>query len=162
MFLTVAGFLTIVDFGAGLHIEALGASAAQLPRKLTIAVLVTNCFYFWNLAFTKISVLLLYARIFRFKSYLTKSAWIIGAICVAWAISITFITIFYCVPIQKIWDSTVPGHCIDRIIPRALNSLATILTDIVILVLPIPKVWKLQMPVAKKAAVLFAFSLGSL
>lgn len=162
MFFTVAGFLTMLGLGVGLHIDALGASAAELPETLTIVVLVTNCFYFWNMAVTKVSVLFLYVRIFRFKSYLTRAAWIIGAIVVAWAITITFLTIFNCFPVSKLWDSSVPGHCMSRVVPRAVNALMTILSDVVILVLPIPKVWKLQMPMAKKAAVLFAFSLGSL
>lgn len=162
MFGTVAGFMMMLHLGVGLHVDTLGASAAKLPMSLTIAVLVTNCLYYWNIAVTKVSVLLLYARIFRFKSYLTTWSWIMGGICVAWAVTISFLTIFNCVPIHKGWDASVPGYCMNKAIPRAANAGMTIVTDVIILILPIPKVWKLQMPPAKKTAVLFAFSLGSL
>jgi hypothetical protein len=42
------------------------------------------------------------------------------------------------------------------------NAASTILTDIAILVLPIPQVWKLQLRRPEKVGVTFAFCLGFL
>ena len=82
---------------------------------------------------------------------------------IAWFISLVFAVIFSCHPVAFFWDKTIKGGtCIDE------NDLAygitatNIVTDIVVLVLPIPWLWNLQMVSARKVAIVGIFLLGSL
>lgn len=77
-------------------------------------------------------------------------------------ITCTFLFIFICVPVQKLWYTDLPGHCIDQVGTWIANAASTILTDLAILVLPLPSVWKLQLRRAEKVAITLAFSLGFL
>ncbi|KAA8650488.1 uncharacterized protein ATNIH1004_003174 [Aspergillus tanneri] len=45
----------------------------------------------------------------------------------------------------KLWYPDIPGRCIDQVTTWIANAASTILTDLAILVLPIPQVWKLQL-----------------
>lgn len=162
MFFTVTGFALMLIHGVGIHLNDLPDFDAGELETLTKLALVTNFFYFWNLVWSKLSVLLLYVRIFRFQNYFTTVAMCVGGFVVAWAVTIVFLTFFNCVPLAKHWDSTIPGHCFSKFIPRALNALSTIITDLVILLLPVPQIWKLQLATSKKIACTFSFGLGSL
>jgi hypothetical protein len=103
----------------------------------------------------------MYYRIFRFP-YFKIWAYIIGTFVILWVICITFLFIFICVPVQKLWYPDLPGRCINQVSTWIANAVSTIATDVAILLLPIPQVWKLQLRISEKIAVLIAFSLGFL
>ena len=81
---------------------------------------------------------------------------------VAFYLAYLFIDIFQCAPRHKIWDPTVPGKCISNnvlyITPAGIN----IVTDCLILVLPIYIVLRLQMTLQNKLAIVAVFSSGFL
>lgn len=124
-------------------------------------LVVAEVLYAWNLGWTKTSVLLMYYRIFRLP-YFKKMAWIVGAIVWAWVICITFLFIFICVPVQKLWYEDLPGRCINQVGTWISNAASTLFTDLVILLMPIPQIWKLQLRTAEKIGLTLAFSLGFL
>ena len=80
----------------------------------------------------------------------------------AFFLTYLFINIFQCVPRRKIWDVTVPGKCISMnvliIAPASIN----IVSDCLILVLPISLVLRLQMTLQNKLAIVAIFSSGLL
>lgn len=117
--------------------------------------------YVFNLVWTKLSFLLMYYRIFRVP-YFKRWAYIIGAFVIIWVITITFVFIFICVPVQKLWYPQLPGRCVNQVGTWIANAASTILTDLAILILPIPQVWKLQLQKSQKIALTFAFGLGFL
>lgn len=111
----------------------------------------------------KLSVLFFYHRIFPTQRFRNISI-VIGVVSIAWFIAYVFIVFFICVPLEYWWDKTIPnGHCINL---KATSYYGTsppdILTNIAILILPLPYLWKLQMRRAKKVAITFIFLLGSL
>ena len=124
-------------------------------------LLVAEILYVYNLVWTKLSFVLMFYRIFRF-SYFKKWAYIVGGFVVAWVICITFLFIFICVPVQKLWYPQLPGRCIDQVGTWIANAASTILTDLAILIVPLPQVWKLKLRTSRKIAVLIAFGLGFL
>ncbi|EIT73050.1 hypothetical protein AO1008_08619 [Aspergillus oryzae 100-8] len=72
-----------------------------------------------------------------------------------------------CDPIPYFWEqytdpNTAVGSCID--IPKFFfgNGIAAVLIDIMILIIPIPITWKLQMPKTQRLAVIGILLLGSL
>ena len=114
-------------------------------------------------ASTKISILLLYRRIFtRENRMFNLATYVIGAVLVGWAISGFFTTVFQCVPVTRIWLSGGIGEGCIQLVP-ALLALATINTLIngAVLILPIPMVWRLQMSRRNKIAVCAILALGS-
>lgn len=85
---------------------------------------------------------------------------------VGWWIAILITSITQCQPYNYFWkqyvDPTAVGHCIN--IPNFFvgNAAASVATDFMILLTPIPMVWGLQMPIAQRLSVLGIFFLGGL
>jgi hypothetical protein len=144
--------------GMGIHADLVPMDNIVLMAKYLV---VAEVLYVYNLVWTKISILLMYYRIFHFD-YFRKWAYAIGAFIIAWVICITFLFIFICVPVEKLWYPQLPGHCINQVGTWIANAASTIISDLVILLLPLPQVWSLQLRVTEKIAVTVAFSLGFL
>ena len=87
-------------------------------------------------------------------------------------VAIFFADLSQCTPLHYFWDSpwmdTVVdgqvvkegGTCIDRLLFYLLASGFSVLTDILILLIPAAMVWNLHLPPRKKVAVWAIFSLG--
>lgn len=148
----------MIHKGMGLHASTIPTENVIMIAKYLVAA---EVLYVFNLVWTKLSILLMYYRIFRFPFFKTW-AYIIGIFIILWVICITFLFIFICVPVQKLWYPQIPGRCIDQVATWVANAVSTIATDVAILLLPIPQIWKLQLRTSEKIAVLIAFSLGFL
>ncbi|KAK8048152.1 PTH11-typeG-protein-coupled receptor [Apiospora phragmitis] len=111
---------------------------------------------------TKASILLLYLRIFGnvmwFRWFCIVLTTIIAIYCVA---SVTA-TIFQCTPVPRVYDRTLDGTCIDNGKFWFANSGFSIATDLIILCIPLPMVYFLQLPRAQKVALFVVFTLGVL
>ncbi|KAG5927994.1 hypothetical protein E4U42_001471 [Claviceps africana] len=155
--LFVVGFIFVMhSCGLGIHADKVDESQIIIMSKWLV---VAEVLYAWNLGWTKASVLLMYYRIFR-HDYFKKMAWAVGAFVWAWVICITFLFIFICVPVHKLWYPQTPGRCINQVGTWISNAASTILTDLVILVMPVPQIWKLQLRKTEKIGLTVAFGLG--
>lgn len=67
-----------------------------------------------------------------------------------------------CRPLARFLDSNVPGTCIDYDTFFIAATSIDIALSLAILVLPLPFLWKLQMPTSKKLSVMGIFVLGGL
>ncbi|KAI1108086.1 hypothetical protein F5Y14DRAFT_117777 [Nemania sp. NC0429] len=110
---------------------------------------------------TKISVLLLYKRVFTTPRFI-MIVWVLIAVVVAWIIAFIFSIAFSCSPVASQWDYTLQYTCVD--LPTLFTTaLATdVATDFLVLLLPVYKVWKLQLPLTRKIAIIGIFLLGVL
>jgi len=113
------------------------------------------------LASTKVSLILFYRSIFPGRGFAITTN-IVGAFVIAWGIACLLVSIFACNPIQGFWDTTIPSTCIDVRAFYIGNAVPNILTDVVILALPIKYIWCLQMCWKQKLVVSGMFLLGSL
>lgn len=156
LFLVVVFCALMVHFGMGLHADTLPTNNVVLVAKF---LLVAEILYAINLAITKISILTMYYRIFP-VGHFKMLAYAIGGFCIAWVITIIFVFIFICVPVQKVWYVDLPGHCVNQVATWCSNAASTIATDIAILVLPMPRVWKLNMSKIQRIGLTIAFGLG--
>lgn len=125
--------------------------------------MVNNCFYAFGQVTVKISLLLLYRHLFtspRLHLLIKFTMWFM----IAWGISFVGVAIFSCNPINAFWDfeAMVGAYCINDQAWYIAMAVPTILTDILILCMPIRQVWKLQLPRNSKIALTFIFALGSL
>jgi len=158
-YLAVDGFIFAMHAsGMGIHADKVDHAEIVMMAKWLV---VAEVLYAWNLGWTKVSLLLMYYRIFRHQ-YFKKMAWAVGTFVWAWVICITFMFIFICVPVQKLWYPEIPGHCIYQVGTWISNAASTILTDLIILLMPIPQIWKLQLRRTEKIGLTLAFSLGLL
>ncbi|PYI05217.1 hypothetical protein BO78DRAFT_470775 [Aspergillus sclerotiicarbonarius CBS 121057] len=155
-FLVVGFIFGMIHEGMGIHADKLSDTNIIMIAKFLV---VAEILYVFNLVWTKLSILLMYYRIFHFP-YFKKWAYAIGTFVILWVICITFLFIFICVPVQKLWYPSLPGHCISQVGTWIANATSTIATDLIILFLPLPQVWKLQLRLSEKIALTIAFGLG--
>jgi len=111
------------------------------------------------LSLIKFSILLFYGRIFVVKRF-RIALWMVGGVVLGWLISMNMVVIFQCSPIHKTWDVMTPGKCINIDAWFLGQAIPNIATDIFILSMPIPMIWKLQIPNTQKVALCGIFLLG--
>jgi hypothetical protein len=65
-------------------------------------------------------------------------------------------------PLRGFWDVSVPHHCIDERRFEMVAAIINITVDFVIIVLPLPTIWSLQLAKRQKWALSGVFMLGTL
>ena len=114
--------------------------------------------------FAKVSILLLYLRIFapnRPTKYLIYFGIIINFI---WYTIVFVLVAYNCIPRpSQTWiEGTTSPLCQDAAKRIYVQSIFNVISDFYILIIPIPVVWSLQMPTAKKVGVSLIFMTGLL
>jgi hypothetical protein len=101
--------LVVVAFIFAMHASGMGIHADLLdPADIVWMakwLVVAEILYAFNLGWTKISILLMYYRIFHLP-YFKKMAWAVGAFVMVWVVTITFLFVFICVPVEKMVRSS--------------------------------------------------------
>lgn len=148
-----------VGLGLGLHSKYVAPANAVPMVQIALAV---DIMYVWSLVWSKLSLLALYYRVFCF-GYFKRACWVVAVLVLVWALAATISLFLLCIPLAKYWDTTIPGHCMEYAPVRLANSLATIVTDVLILCLPIPQIWGLHgLRGAEKLGLTILFTLGFL
>lgn len=149
-----------------MYSQGLGLPAAAVPQShiatLAKIALAAKIVFAWNLCLTKISILLMYYRIFHLSRSARVYAVGIGAFVILWSAMSTCLFIFTCNPIQKLWDPTVPGRCISLVGRWIASAVSTVLTDLAIIFLPMPQVFRMSLSKMEKLAVTLVFAQGFL
>lgn len=117
-------------------------------------------FYVACLGFIKTSVLFFYMRLG--DRYLTRMSIVMTAVVTAQALANTLTAAFQCSPIQKAWESTLPGKCVDINAYYLANAALNIVTDVLTYTLPMKVIFSLQVPRKQKIALGFILCLGLL
>ena len=114
-------------------------------------------------ALTKLSVLLFYKRVFRGDTF-NAAVWTMISVIGVWTIAFFFANLLQCYPIWVNWEDSgaQASSCINTNTMYLAQSWTDVLTDVMILSLPIPCIWALQMPAKHKVGVSAIFLLGIL
>lgn len=128
--------------------------------------------------FPKLSILYLYLRIFSKKIY-RVAAYLIAMVLVSNCVIGLILGFIQCVPFRFTWDKSVEGGwCIDQIMAYAWISfpseftsilmlyiskivaefIADIITDVAMLILPLPIIWNLQTTRNQKIGLTITFA----
>lgn len=75
---------------------------------------------------------------------------------------VTGLNIFICPPRERFWNVFREGSCYNWGALMKATSLFNVISDINILVLPIPSIWKLQVVPKKKIGISVVFAAGVL
>lgn len=110
----------------------------------------------------KLSILLLYYRIFPLRTYYVW-AWILGAFSIAWTVTVVLTSCLQCTPIAYFWDQSIPGgRCINGPASYFVEAILNFGSDVCLLVLPFPMVMRLKVGRAQKWGLCGVFCLGGM
>ncbi|KAE8334031.1 hypothetical protein BDV39DRAFT_188334 [Aspergillus sergii] len=114
--------------------------------------------------FRKLALLMLYYRLLQATHPLYVYAiYAVGFIIAGYSLALPLALIFGCSPIQKSWDITITtGSCISTAGVYLATAITNTISDVILILLPIPVVWGLRLPVIQKIGVLCMFGVGFL
>lgn len=108
--------------------------------------------FFVATALVKIALLTFYVRIFPSRNFRIV-AWSLVTFIVLWGTGTTFTVVFQCSPIDYTWHQADPGRT-GKCLPLAplviTHAALTLFSDLAILVLPMPTLYKLHVNWKKK------------
>ncbi|KAI9744936.1 MAG: hypothetical protein M1818_001862 [Claussenomyces sp. TS43310] len=148
--------------GVGRHMIALEILDPPMAVRWAKMTLAAEWLYLLSAALPKLCIIALYLRIFIQSSF-RMICYVLGV-----AIILTFVAggltgTLACQPLSYMWDKTVEGgHCANLNAFFRWISFPNILTDLVMLILPLPFVWKLHASTDQKIALTTTFLVGSL
>ncbi|KAF2649439.1 hypothetical protein K491DRAFT_549366, partial [Lophiostoma macrostomum CBS 122681] len=110
----------------------------------------------------KISMLHLYKTLFRNKK-MDYVVYMVGALTVSYWLATVITAFTICRPFAYNWNKiTIAGRCGDIVAYYLSTAILNLLIDVVIVALPLPILWGLQMNIARKISLTFIFSMGAL
>ena len=121
----------------------------------------TEILYCPTMGMVKISTLLLFDRIFPVQKF-HRILQAVGLFISIYSSISVIVMIFQCRPVRGAWDPTVKADRIDLSNFWIFMSSMNVFTDFLLLCLPLPQLWKLQMCRRTKMQVMCIFSIGSL
>lgn len=160
--LLISAFVSVVitNGGVGLQLGAVALADMEYMFKL---LLVLQILYAIGLLLVKASILGLYWRLFGVKVGFRRAIYVVGAVVLAWAISSILETFLLCTPFEYNWNPAVEGgRCANRNAAFIATGVLNLVTDLMVLSLPLSHIWALQLPLGQRLGLLVIFSLGML
>jgi hypothetical protein len=127
--------------------------------KLTLA---SSLSYSASAMFIKLSLLAFYLRFLSNEPAFKIIVYTVMFVSISFGVGSVLSAALQCVPISMLWDATVKGRCINVNLFYYANASLNIITDTIIYVLPLPTLWKLQLPVIQRVGLCGVLSLGGL
>lgn len=115
-----------------------------------------------TLFFIKLTLFLQYYRVINVISKIKWPMITIMSFVAAWTISQMFMIIFSCVPVAGFWDTRIKSTCLPDYEAKWINPISNIITDVIVLLLPLPVFWNLRLRRSQKIMLMFIFCLGFL
>ncbi|CEL04805.1 hypothetical protein ASPCAL05930 [Aspergillus calidoustus] len=139
-----------MKYGFGRHLYNVPATAIPTYLKLLIPIVVTYC---WAPFMTKFSILILYHRLNPSKKF-RYMIYALMFIIAGYTLATTLATAGGCNPLS---EGATP--CINSL--ALWQAILNIVTDFLMLLIPIPLLWALQLPLLQKLSLGLIFALGS-
>lgn len=146
-----------VEIGLGKHTSDLSDEAKVAILKMVFA---TQVIYKVVICLIKVSILQLYLRIFYVHRVFRWLCFVLIAITVLGSAAFIPPTIWQCRPITAFWDRSIPHKCVSSQASWLSYAVINIVTDFLILVLPIQQILRLQLKKTDKIALILVFLLG--
>ncbi|PWY94516.1 integral membrane protein [Aspergillus sclerotioniger CBS 115572] len=108
----------------------------------------------------KVSLLTSYLRV---GGFVAAYRWVIIVVVVAVVcnqVVFTLLLTLACNPVAKQWDTNLPGKCIDTVASYYALAGTSLGFDMLIIALPLPVLWSLQLHHSQKVALIGLFALG--
>ncbi|KAJ4249749.1 hypothetical protein NW762_012090 [Fusarium torreyae] len=155
---------------AGAHGSGTHVWSNELPTLITVFKIVYAEPYVYALAVTsvKISILLLYRRLFPLSRDInrlyTLMFWAASFTTAVYPLILWIVMACACRPVSHFWNQYLgsKGTCIDVKLFFLVLGIMNMINDMVILIVPIPRIWTLQMNKKTKVSIIGIMLLGSL
>ena len=85
----------------------------------------------------------------------------VGLLVIAYQTAQILSAILQCTPPKRLWDPETPGTCIDFLAVTIATGTLNVVTEVLILALPMPMLWQLKLPTSKKRMLSFVFLVGA-
>lgn len=144
--------------GLGRHIEVLSPTQITTFLKLQIVLSFLNAS---AVCLPKLCILCLYLRVFQAKPY-RYGTYFIAAFLIAHWIAHFVLQFGMCAPFEKQWHPMVEGHCISAYKVFIWSGFPSIIADLMIIILPLPLIWRLQTTINQKLGLTATFLTGSM
>ncbi|ESZ91059.1 hypothetical protein SBOR_8553 [Sclerotinia borealis F-4128] len=159
----VTGLLMVRRGGIGYHaiwLKTYHPLALQTFAKLQIVMVIL---YSASVTFPKLSMLGLYLRIFVGKRERIAAYTTMGIVSASF-IALILCALLQCAPLGYLWNKAghPGGHCFNTGVFWRYGSLPNLITDLAMLVLPLPCIWKLKLSQRDKIGLVFTFITGSI
>lgn len=143
----------------------LGRPGSSIPIDHTLMQLrvLFGLYFIYDTSITlpKISVLLFYARVLGTRVNLFKYAlWFTHCLVIGCFAAMGFVTIFLCNPVEKQWQPSIPGRCHSIIDSWLSSAILSVVIDLILLLLPLPMLWRLQMKRSRRILIMAVFACG--
>jgi len=115
----------------------------------------------WNatVCFSKLSVLLMYTALIPIVS-MVHWARILGVAIIAWSVADVVAALAICRPLAKNWNFALPGTCGGQPDFYFAMGVINLIADAVMILLPMPYLYKLRMAWRRKLAAMALLSIG--
>ncbi|RSL60766.1 hypothetical protein CEP54_006575 [Fusarium duplospermum] len=150
-----------LEFGAGLHIEEVMKTHPEWIPMLLKGLLAEEFWYIWMQFAIKMCFLLFYFRLSSSTNF-RRALWAIIVFHVVTTIVIWLLYGLQCRPIAAFYEpEKYPGvKCLDTNVTYFVPYTLNMTTDLLILILPLPVIWSLQMTVQRRLGVLAVLTTG--
>ncbi|OAQ65351.2 hypothetical protein VFPPC_06466 [Pochonia chlamydosporia 170] len=155
-----------VSRGLGQHIWV---TPPDSTRAWALGLFIAELGYFFTLICVKWSILAFYWRSFHIRRSIRIPIWTLATVVLLWGIAVILVTIFQCQPTHAFWSRFDPVnprspsdyHCgVEDTKFFYGNAIPTIITDILMLLLPAPYIYTLQLRKGQKFALAGIFLVG--
>ncbi|KAL9625244.1 MAG: hypothetical protein Q9160_000646 [Pyrenula sp. 1 TL-2023] len=144
-----------VDHGYGRPSKSLSSHDLAIALQMFWA---DQILYKFTINLTKLSILAFYLRVFS-KPWFRVTCWITAAIVSLYGIISIIVTIFQCSPVNRVWDKSMEGTCINLTSFWYSNAIYNILTDIIIMVSVPFVIWVLDLSKQQRIGLIALFGL---
>ncbi|KAJ6118981.1 hypothetical protein N7471_013601 [Penicillium samsonianum] len=160
LFMAYCGIaIEVGNYGAGYHYTVVSPDLQVSFRKWCYIATVVYC---PMILFVKYALLSILIRIFSpYRSKILFIYALLGCLTIYYIVA-EIVKIRMCDPIPSYWTVDPSGSCLDQRAALIADSVISVVTDGIILVLPLPLTWSLQMSRNKKLRVVGILSAGGL
>ncbi|KAI9886758.1 MAG: hypothetical protein M1823_001401 [Watsoniomyces obsoletus] len=147
-----------IQHGLGRHLFAvkLESLGGFLRGQYAFLVVYAAC-----ITLTKISIVLFSRRLFA-SSRIRYAMDATGALVVMMGIALFFGTIFQCTPVSAAFRQTQERSCFDRPLFFRVTNIFNVVIDFLILILPLPSIWRLHISWGRKVGLTGVFAFGTI
>ncbi|KAK4154913.1 hypothetical protein C8A00DRAFT_32269 [Chaetomidium leptoderma] len=118
--------------------------------------------YQMGISFFKVALLISYLRLFKGTNHVMyrRVVWLAIVFVVAGHLGCALTLILACTPVSRSWDPAVAGTCLAPGPSFTAYAIVTIVSDVIVAVIPIPVLLQLKVNMGKKVGLIVIFLLG--
>ncbi|KAL8997507.1 MAG: hypothetical protein Q9188_006310 [Gyalolechia gomerana] len=159
--IAILSLVMVYACGVGHHADYIMAIDPETYTSWAKSAVAVEIIYCTSVVFPKLSILAMYLRLFPVKKVYRYSIFVLMFIITTNGIAGIFTSGLSCRPLATRWKPELGGECINVTYYWRYISLANIISDVAMLILPLPVVWNLHVSLPQKLSLTILFLTGS-